>query len=58
MPQNISYTNITSILLKEINKLRSNPKSIIPLLRERIAKYDKNGNYFPLAGLNFSVKTK
>ena len=58
MPHNISYTNIASILLKEINKVRNNPQLLVPILRERSKKYDEEGNYFPLAGLNFSVKTK
>ena len=58
MPQNISYTNIASILHKEVNRIRNNPQILIPLLHERIKKYDSNGNYFPLAGLNFSVYTK
>lgn len=58
MPSNISYTNVASILLKEINSVRNNPQVLIPLLRERIVKYDDQGSYFPLPGLNFSVKTK
>lgn len=58
MPQNISYTSISSILLKEVNKVRNNPKILIPILEDRLRKYDAEGNYFPLAGLNFSVKTK
>lgn len=58
MPQNISYTTIASILLKEINKIRNDPKLLIEVLKERIKKYDQEGNYFPLPGLNFSVKTK
>ena len=32
MPQNISYTTIASILLKEINKVRNDPKLLIPVL--------------------------
>lgn len=58
MPQNISYTNIASIMLKEINTVRNDPQSLVPYLRERIHKYDQEGNYYPLPGLNFSVKTK
>lgn len=58
MPQNISYTTIASILYKEINKIRNDPKLLIPALQQRMQKYDQHGNYFPLTGLNFSVKTK
>lgn len=58
MPQSISYTNIASIILKEINAVRNDPQSLIPYLRERINKYDQQGNYYPLPGLNFSVFTK
>ena len=58
MPHNISYTNIASILFKEINRFRNDPKLLIPILEERKVKYDEDGNYYPLTGLNFSVKTK
>lgn len=40
MPHNIAYTHIASILFKEINAIRNNPKCLIPILKERINKYD------------------
>lgn len=58
MPDQISYSTIASIILKQINIIRSNPKLLQPHLEERLKKYDKEGNYFPLPGLNFSVKTE
>lgn len=58
MPHNISYTHIASILLKEINRIRNDPALLLPILEERKEKYDEDGNYYPLSGLNFSVKTK
>lgn len=57
MPNSISYTSITSIILKEINKIRNDPKVLVAYLKERIKKYDTSGNYYPLSGLNFSVMT-
>ncbi len=32
MAQKISYSELVSIVLKEINRFRSNPQSIIPIL--------------------------
>jgi hypothetical protein len=32
MPNSISYTSITSIILKEINKIRNDPKVLIGYL--------------------------
>jgi hypothetical protein len=57
MPNCISYTSIASIILKEINKIRNDPKVLIAYLAERVKKYDEEGNYYPLSGLNFSVMT-
>ena len=57
MPSSISYTSIASILLKEINKIRNDPKVLIDYLEDRLKKYDDDGNYYPLTGLNFSVTT-
>ena len=58
MPDHISYSTIASILLKQINLIRNDPKILIPHLQERLKRYDVEGNYFPLPGLNFSVKTE
>jgi hypothetical protein len=57
MPNSISYTSIASIILKEINKIRNDPKVLVTYLEERLKKYDSDGNYYPLSGLNFSVMT-
>ena len=57
MSGKISYTDIASIILKEINQVRSDPTSLIPYLEARRKKY-RNGNYEPLEGLSFSVKTQ
>ncbi len=57
MPNSISYTSIASIILKEINKIRNDPNVLIAYLKQRIKKYDSDGNYLPLNGLNFSVMT-
>jgi hypothetical protein len=57
MPNTISYTSIASIILKEINKIRNDPRVLVEYLRERLSKYDEEGNYYPLSGLNFSVMT-
>jgi hypothetical protein len=57
MPGNISYTSVVSIILKEINRIRNDPKVLIEHLRERIKKYDGEGTYYPLNGLNFRVQT-
>ena len=40
MSNNISYTEIASIILKEVNKIREYPRSFVSVLRERINKYD------------------
>lgn len=57
MPTTISYTSIASIILKEINKIRNDPKVLVSYLKDRLKKYDPEGNYYPLSGLNFSVMT-
>jgi hypothetical protein len=58
MPDHISYSTIASILLKQINIIRNDPKMLVPYLQERLKRYDADGNYFPLPGLNFEVKTE
>lgn len=57
MPNTISYTSIASIILKEINKIRNEPTILVSYLQQRLKKYDAEGNYYPLSGLNFSVPT-
>lgn len=57
MPNHISYSTIASIILQQINRIRIDPKKLISHLEERLKRYDEEGNYFPLPGLNFSVKT-
>lgn len=58
MPNHISYSTIASILLKQINIIRNDPTILVPHLQERLKRYDSENNYFPLPGLNFSVKTE
>ena len=56
----ISYSNLVSIILKEMNKVRKNPPTFIPYLRERVANFAKDNDklYIPISGQGITIETK